>query len=46
MPTIRKKINVGTPSLLVVFPAIILISNKIEPINKIFPASITMDIAI
>ena len=41
-PTTRKKINVGTPSLLVVFPAITLISSNNEPINKIFPASINM----
>ena len=37
IPTERKSIRVGTPNLYEVFPAKILISNRIEPTNSIFP---------
>jgi hypothetical protein len=42
MPTIKKKMRVGTPNLRIVFPAIMLINNNIDPINSIFPVSITI----
>jgi hypothetical protein len=42
IPTIKKKISVGTPSLLVVLPAMMLINNKIDPTSNKFPDSINM----
>jgi hypothetical protein len=42
IPTIKKKISVGTPSLLVVFPATMLINNKIDPTSNKFSDTINM----
>ena len=39
IPTTKKKISVGTPSRLLVLPAIMLINRRTDPISRIFPAS-------
>src|SRR4051812_25363468 len=42
MPTIRKNISVGTPSLLMAFPANTLMSNRMAPIRRMLSAPIVI----
>ena len=46
MQTMRKKISVGTPDRLIVLPATMLINSSIDPINKIFPATIDITLGL